>query len=69
MSNVTDRNIQTLSEALKQVRAALDAQHKVNEALRKELLQVRNETSALEQRLNQIVVRLYSGGATSGNNH
>ena len=69
MSSVTDRNIQTLSEALKQVRVALDAQHEVNDALRQELLQIRTEMAKIEQRVNQIIVRIYSGGATSGNNN
>ena len=69
MNSVTDRNIQTLSEALKQVRSALDAQHDMNDHLRQEILQIRTEMQKTEQRLNQIIVRIYSGGATSGNNN
>lgn len=69
MSNVTDRNIQTLSEALKAVRSALSALQAENDALRADQLQQRQEMARIEQRVNQMVVRLYSGGATSGNNN
>lgn len=69
MNNVTDRNIQTLSEALKQVRAALDAQHEVNDALRDQNALLKDELARVEQRVNQVYVKLYSGGATNGNNN
>ena len=68
MNSVTERNIQTLSEGLIAVRSALSALHLENEALRSDNLQLRQEIGRIEQRVNQMIVRLYSGGATSGNN-
>ena len=68
MSNgVTERNINTLSEALKQLRSEQSETHKELDKLKSDNLQLRSELGRVEQRVNQMMVRLYSGGATSGN--
>ena len=70
MSNgVTERNINTLSEALKQLRSEQSETHKELDKLKLDNLQLRSELGRIEQRVNQMTVRLYSGGATSGNNN
>jgi septation ring formation regulator EzrA len=70
MSNgVTERNIRTLSEALKQIQTEQSQSHKEMDKLKSDNLQLRSELGRIEQRINQIMVRLYSGGATSGNNN
>ena len=68
MSNgVTERNINTLSEALKQLRSEQSETNKELDKLKSDNLQLRSELGRVEQRINQMMVRLYSGGATSGN--
>lgn len=68
MSNgVTERNINTLSEALKQLRSEQSETNKELDKLKSDNLQLRSELGRVEQRVNQMMVRLYSGGATSGN--
>ena len=70
MSNgVTERNINTLSEALKQLRSEQSETNKELDKLKSDNLQLRSELGRVEQRVNQMMVRLYSGGATSGNNN
>ena len=70
MSNgITERNINTLSEALKQLRSEQSETNKELDKLKSDNLQLRSELGRVEQRVNQMMVRLYSGGATSGNNN
>jgi len=70
MSNgVTERNIMTLTEALKDLRKQINAGHNETARLKTDNLQLRSELGRLEQRINQITVQVYSGGATSGNNN
>jgi archaellum component FlaC len=70
MSNgVTERNINTLSQALKQIQTEQSQTHKEIDKLKSDNLQLRSELGRIEQRINQMMVRLYSGGATSGNNN
>ena len=69
MSDVTHRNIMTLTESLKDLRKEINAGHTETARLKADNVQLRSELGKLEQRVNQIMVRLYSGGATSGNNN
>jgi len=68
-NGVTERNINTLSEALKQLRSEQSETKKEFDKLKSDNLQLRSELGRVEQRVNQMMVRLYSGGATSGNNN
>lgn len=69
MSNVTDRNIHTLAESIKTFGEALSEVKKTNQALRDQNTLLKDEIARVEQRVNQVYVKLYSGAPTNGNNN
>ena len=69
MSDVSNRNINALLTNQKAMRADMNDLFGLVENLQAEHLMIVQRQEEIQTRINQIMVKLYSGGATSGNHN
>ena len=69
MSDVSNRNINALLTNQKAMRADMNDLFGLVENLQAEHLMIVQRQEEIQTRINLIMVKLYSGGATSGNHN
>lgn len=66
--DVTHRNILAISSYSEETRKAVREVEKEMETVRKQFLQLRADVQVMKSQLQALQVKIFSGGATSGNN-
>ena len=66
--DVTHRNILSISSYSEETRKAVREVEKEMETVRKQFLQLRADVQVMKSQLQALQVKIFSGGATSGNN-
>ena len=69
MSDISNRNINALLTNQKAIRADMNDLFGLVENLQAEHLMIMQRQDEIQTRINQMMVKLYSGGATSGNHN
>jgi uncharacterized coiled-coil DUF342 family protein len=67
--DVTHRNILAISSYSEETRKEFRDLEKEVKNLQKQILQLRAENATMKTQLQALQVRIFSGGATSGNNY